>query len=102
MRCVATHEAGAVASSLAWHPEGNALAMALESGAVAVWEAPVPAGMTGPTADPESVPRGVAGEGGDEDEEDEEGVEDSGVDTDAGAAAASGFPIRLRLSNLRA
>ena len=80
MQCIASKETGATASSLAWHPSGNALAMGLESGVVEVWENPVPAAMTGPVGDPE-VQAHWAGAA----EEEEGGLEDSGVESQDGA-----------------
>lgn len=92
MKCVASYEAGGVPSSLAWHPDGNALALALESGVVKVWEGPVPAEMTGPTADPEEQAHRVAEEGGhgEDGEDEDEGVGNSGLDSHAGEAAPLG------------
>lgn len=79
MQCIASKETGATASSLAWHPSGNALVMGLESGVVEVWDNPVPAAMTGPVGDPE-VETHWAGAA-----EEEEGLEDSGVESQDGA-----------------
>ena len=83
MQCIASHQTSATASSLAWHPTGNALAMGLESGAVTVWSSPVPEAMTGPVGEPEMSTYRAVSEG------EEDGLEDSGGGSQDGADAAA-------------